>query len=269
MTKGSRTGASLITGKKATTLRVLTAVDKLLTELTRIADERAHRQESIRDRRTTRREQIDQEFGSRPIQADFDGDDILAKIKSESQDQRRECAIKSLWAVYGFISDGLGRVDLLRTDGGLSDLNMALMNAAEGRKGDMNWLTRRPTDYGTGAPRESLESEMLRGAIAAVMQTLINGGLSRKDAAKFILKKFPRNILDPLLPSTTTAATERETVVEWRDGVIGPNVREPRIGRREGFDLYGRFPFEDDGGGPEQRALSMIDAIVGATQTSD
>lgn len=251
------------------TLRVMTAAVKLLTELTRIADERAHRQESIKDRRTTRREQIERELGSRPIQADFDGDDILAKIKSESQDQRRDCAIESLWAVYYFISDGLGRVDLLRTDGGLEDLKRALINADQGRKSDMDWLTRRPTDYGAGAPRESLDSEMLRGAIAAVMQTLIIGGLSRKDAAKFILKKFPRNILDPLLPSTTTAATERITVVEWRDGVIGPNVREPRIKRREAFHFYGRYPFDDDGGGPEQRALSMIDAIVGATQTSD
>ena len=255
--------------KDSTTLRVLTATNKLLTELTRIADERAHRQESILGRRTTRREQIERELGSRPIQADLDGDDILARLNAEAQDQRRDCAIKSLLAIHHFISDGTGRVDLLRTDGGLDDLTMALMNAADGRKGDKDWLTRRPTDYGTGAPRESLESEMLRGAIAAVMQTLMNGGLSRKDAAKFILRKFPRNMLDPLLPSTTTAATEWKTVAGWRDAVIGPNVKEFRIGRREGFHLYGRFPFEDDGGKPEQLALSMIDAIVDANQTSD
>lgn len=242
--------------------RILRAVGKLETRLKSIAERRARLSEIIDDSKSTRREQIEHALTECPTQAELDHDDPFVKITAQGQDMRRDYAIQSLSAVVEFVAHGLERPDL---DHALQDLWLALTNAAAGSKVAEDWLSRRPSK---GAPRLPIEDEMMRGAIAAVQQILMDdGGLKREAAAKFAMRHFPHDILDPLFRNSPHANPGWKTVAEWRGGVIGKNVRDTRIWRLHSFRLHGQFPVS--GKTPEQRAHSLIAKIIGAAKKSD
>lgn len=240
--------------------RILRAVDKLEIRLKNIVDHRSRLNKVI----ATTIEQIEQAHGDRPTQAELDHDDKYVEFKGMEQDFRRDHAIGSLSAVVEFVSRDLERPDL---DHALHDLWLVLTNAAAGSKGDDDWLTRRPTYSAKGAPRLTIEGETMRGAIAAVQQVLMDGGLKREAAARFARRHFPRDILDPLLPDSPHADPGWKTVAEWRGSVIRKNPRESHTWRLHSFRRHGQIPVS--GETPEQRALSLIDTIIGAAKTSD
>ena len=236
----------------------------LETRLRAVANEHAGNRRNLDDVKASRIKQIEKAHGAPPVQAELDNDNIIIKIKEMELDMRRDHALQFLYCIKQFIF-----IDLIWSglDYALTDLMFALTNFKMGGRDDENWLTRRPSQRKTGAPVAPFKDELLRGAIAAVQQILVVGGLKREAAAKFVLKHFPRGILNPLLPDSGHADPGWKTVAEWRDGVIGKSVRKNRLMRQAAFHTWNRVAgimtaSSDHDETPEQRARSLTADII-------